>query len=38
MPHYMLSVCYPAGATQPSPDALEQIMADVRRGRPGRPR
>jgi hypothetical protein len=29
MPQYMLSVCYPAGATQPSPEALEQIMADV---------
>jgi hypothetical protein len=29
MPHYMLSVCYPAGSTQPSPEALERIMADV---------
>ena len=30
MKPYMLSVCYPAGATPPAPDALEQIMRDVR--------
>jgi hypothetical protein len=29
MPHYMLSVCYPAGSTQPAPEVLERIMADV---------
>jgi hypothetical protein len=29
MPHYLLSVCYPAGATQPEPEALEAIMANV---------
>ncbi len=29
MPLYLLSVCYPADATQPSPDALEKIMRDV---------
>ena len=29
MKPYMLSVCYPAGATRPSPDALEKIMRDV---------
>jgi hypothetical protein len=27
---YLLSVCYPAGSTQPSPDALQKIMQDVR--------
>ncbi len=27
---YLLSVCYPAGSTQPSPDALQKIMLDVR--------
>ena len=26
---YVLSVCYPAGATQPPPDALDRIMKDV---------
>jgi hypothetical protein len=34
MNHYLLSVCYPAGATQPPPAALEKIMkdcADLRR-------
>jgi hypothetical protein len=29
MPLYLLSVCYPAGATQPEPDALAAIMRDV---------
>jgi hypothetical protein len=29
MPHYLLSVCYPAGAEPPSPERLETIMADV---------
>jgi hypothetical protein len=29
MPHYLLSVCYPAGATPPSPERLDRIMADV---------
>ena len=31
MPLYLLSVCYPAGATQPEPAALERIMARRRR-------
>jgi hypothetical protein len=26
---YVLSVCYPAGATQPPPDALDRIRQDV---------
>src|ERR1700755_278144 len=26
---YLLSVCYPAGGTQPPPDALKKIMQDV---------
>ncbi len=30
MKQYLLSVCYPAGGTQPPPDALRKIMADVR--------
>ena len=30
MKQYLLSVCYPAGSTQPPPDALEKIMRDVR--------
>jgi hypothetical protein len=30
MKQYMLSVCYPAGGTQPPPDALQKIMRDVR--------
>ena len=29
MNEYLLSICYPAGATQPPPAALEQIMKDV---------
>ena len=29
MTTYLLSVCYPADAQQPEPDALERIMADV---------
>ena len=30
MNQYLLSICYPAGATQPPPAALERIMKDVR--------
>jgi len=29
MKQYLLTVCYPAGATQPPPDALQKIMRDV---------
>jgi len=29
MKHYLLSVCYPAGATAPAPEALKKITADV---------
>ena len=29
MKQYLLSVCYPAGGTQPAPDALKKIMQDV---------
>ncbi len=29
MNQYLLSICYPAGSTQPSPAALEAIMKDV---------
>ncbi len=29
MAHYLLSVCYPAGATPPEPDALTAIMERV---------
>jgi hypothetical protein len=29
MKQYLLSVCYPAGATQPAPDALQRIIGDV---------
>ena len=29
MKQYLLSICYPAGATQPPPDALQKIMRDV---------
>jgi len=29
MKQYLLSVCYPAGSTQPLPDALNKIMIDV---------
>ena len=29
MKQYLLSVCYPAGGTQPPPDALKKIMEDV---------
>jgi hypothetical protein len=29
MKQYLLSVCYPAGSTQPGPEALQKIMRDV---------
>ena len=29
MKQYLLSVCYPAGATQPPPDVLQRISRDV---------
>ena len=29
MKQYLLSVCYPAGATQPPADVLQRIMLDV---------
>ncbi|HET7809183.1 MAG TPA: YciI family protein [Steroidobacteraceae bacterium] len=29
MKQYLLSVCYPAGGTQPPPDVLQRIMRDV---------
>lgn len=29
MKQYLLSVCYPAGGTQPPPDALAKVMRDV---------
>jgi hypothetical protein len=29
MKQYLLSVCYPENATQPSPEALQKIMRDV---------
>ena len=29
MPHYLLSVCYPAGAVQPDDATLARIMDDV---------
>ena len=29
MNQYLLSICYPAGATQPPPDVLQRIMKDV---------
>ncbi len=29
MKQYLLSVCYPAGGTQPEPAALQRIMHDV---------
>jgi hypothetical protein len=29
MKQYMLSVCYPAGGTQPPPNVLQRIMRDV---------
>jgi hypothetical protein len=29
MKQYLLSVCYPAGSTQPAPDLLTKIMSDV---------
>jgi hypothetical protein len=29
MKQYLLSVCYPAGSTQPLPDVLNKIMSDV---------
>ncbi len=29
MKQYLLSVCYPAGSTQPPPEELQKIMKDV---------
>jgi hypothetical protein len=29
MKQYLISVCYPAGGTQPPPEALQRIMRDV---------
>jgi hypothetical protein len=29
MKNYLLTVCYPAGSTQPEPDALQTIMREV---------
>jgi hypothetical protein len=29
MKQYLLSICYPAGGTQPPPEALQRIMRDV---------
>jgi hypothetical protein len=29
MPLYLLSVCYPADSTKPSPDVLDKIMTDL---------
>jgi hypothetical protein len=29
MKQFLLSVCYPAGSTQPAPEALAKIMRDV---------
>jgi hypothetical protein len=29
MKQYVLSVCYPAGSTEPPPDVLKKIMSDV---------
>jgi hypothetical protein len=29
MPTYLLSICYPADAQQPEPEALERIMTEV---------
>jgi hypothetical protein len=29
MKQYLLSVCYPAGSTQPPPNVLTRIMTDV---------
>jgi hypothetical protein len=29
MKQYLITVCYPAGATQPPPDALQKVMRDV---------
>lgn len=29
MPHYLLSICYPAGSVQPEPAELERIMVRV---------
>jgi hypothetical protein len=29
MSQYLLSICYPAGSTQPEPVALERIMVEV---------
>ena len=29
MKQYLLSICYPAGSTQPEPEQLQKIMRDV---------
>ncbi len=29
MKQYLLTICYPAGSTQPEPEKLRKIMADV---------
>ncbi len=29
MKQYLLTICYPAGSTQPEPEKLQKIMADV---------
>ena len=29
MKQYLLTICYPAGATQPEPEKLQKIMRDV---------
>ena len=29
MKNYLLTICYPAGGTQPEPDALQTIMREV---------
>ena len=29
MKQYLLSICYPAGSTQPPPEALKKIMVDI---------
>lgn len=29
MKQYLLTICYPAGSTQPAPEALEEIMRNV---------
>jgi hypothetical protein len=30
MKQYLLSVCYPAGSTQPAPAAVTKILSDVK--------